>query len=150
MICFIEKITNKIYITQLLKKITNNKVDCPGTMNIYFIRDRRVQKRLSGIPWHYTRCWKLILYVPFVNYIKWQRKSKYTKHMGCFHPKQQSLKLYLLVMVCVNILGPLPFTIKTTSKAKSVPALTIKDPVMHHRLVWRHKWVSNIHPGFVS
>jgi hypothetical protein len=29
---------------------TNNKEYCPGTMNIYFIRDRLEQKRLSGIP----------------------------------------------------------------------------------------------------
>jgi hypothetical protein len=29
---------------------TNNNEYCPGTMNIYFIRDRLEQKRLSGIP----------------------------------------------------------------------------------------------------
>jgi hypothetical protein len=29
---------------------TENKEYCPGTMNIYFIRERQVQKRLSGIP----------------------------------------------------------------------------------------------------
>jgi hypothetical protein len=29
---------------------TDNKEYCPGTMNIYFIRDRLEQKRLSGIP----------------------------------------------------------------------------------------------------
>jgi hypothetical protein len=29
---------------------TNNKEYCPGTMNIYFIRDRLELKRLSGIP----------------------------------------------------------------------------------------------------
>jgi hypothetical protein len=29
---------------------TNNKECCPGTMNIYFIRDRLELKRLSGIP----------------------------------------------------------------------------------------------------
>jgi hypothetical protein len=28
----------------------NDKEYCPGTMNIYFIRDRLEQKRLSGIP----------------------------------------------------------------------------------------------------
>jgi hypothetical protein len=31
---------------------TEDKEYCPGTMNIYFIRDRLEQKRLSGIPWH--------------------------------------------------------------------------------------------------
>jgi hypothetical protein len=31
---------------------TNSKEYCPGTMNIYFIRDRLELKRLSGIPWH--------------------------------------------------------------------------------------------------
>jgi hypothetical protein len=30
--------------------VTDNKEYCPGTMNIYFIRDRQEQKRLSGIP----------------------------------------------------------------------------------------------------
>jgi hypothetical protein len=29
---------------------TNNKEYCPGTMNIYFIRDRLRHKRLSGVP----------------------------------------------------------------------------------------------------
>jgi hypothetical protein len=29
---------------------THYKEYCPGTMNIYFIRDRLEQKRLSGIP----------------------------------------------------------------------------------------------------
>jgi hypothetical protein len=29
---------------------TDNKEYCPGTMNIYFIRDRLELKRLSGIP----------------------------------------------------------------------------------------------------
>jgi hypothetical protein len=29
---------------------TRNKGYCPGTMNIYFIRDRLEMKRLSGIP----------------------------------------------------------------------------------------------------
>jgi hypothetical protein len=29
---------------------TDGKDYCPGTMNIYFIRDRQEQKRLSGIP----------------------------------------------------------------------------------------------------
>jgi hypothetical protein len=29
---------------------TNNKEYCSGIMNIYFIRDRQKQKRLSGIP----------------------------------------------------------------------------------------------------
>jgi hypothetical protein len=29
---------------------TNNKEYCPGTVNIYFIRDRLELKRLSGIP----------------------------------------------------------------------------------------------------
>jgi hypothetical protein len=29
---------------------TKNKEYCPGTMNIYFIRDRLELKRLSGIP----------------------------------------------------------------------------------------------------
>jgi hypothetical protein len=29
---------------------TSNKEYCPGIMNIYFIRDRQKQKRLSGIP----------------------------------------------------------------------------------------------------
>jgi hypothetical protein len=29
---------------------TENKEYCPGTMNIYFIRDRLELKRLSGIP----------------------------------------------------------------------------------------------------
>jgi hypothetical protein len=29
---------------------TENKAYCHGTMNIYFIRDRLEQKRLSGIP----------------------------------------------------------------------------------------------------
>jgi hypothetical protein len=29
---------------------TEDKEYCPGTMNIYFIRDRLEQKRLSGIP----------------------------------------------------------------------------------------------------
>jgi hypothetical protein len=28
----------------------NNKEYCPGTMNIYFIRDRLELKRLSGVP----------------------------------------------------------------------------------------------------
>jgi hypothetical protein len=31
-------------------EIGNNKEYCPGTMNIYFIRDRLKLKRLSGIP----------------------------------------------------------------------------------------------------
>jgi hypothetical protein len=30
--------------------VTSSKEYCPGTMNIYFIRDRLEQKRLSGIP----------------------------------------------------------------------------------------------------
>jgi hypothetical protein len=29
---------------------TSNQEYCPGTMNIYFIRDKLKQKRLSGIP----------------------------------------------------------------------------------------------------
>jgi hypothetical protein len=37
-----------IYIPQSLRD--KNKEYCPGTINIYFIRDRLEQKRLSGIP----------------------------------------------------------------------------------------------------
>jgi hypothetical protein len=41
LLCYKEK----IYIPQSLRQR-----DCPGTMNIYFIRDRLKQKRLSGTP----------------------------------------------------------------------------------------------------
>jgi hypothetical protein len=34
--------------SSIIETITNKY--CPGTMNIYFIRDRLEQKRLSGIP----------------------------------------------------------------------------------------------------
>jgi hypothetical protein len=40
---------NKQYLHSSIIE-TSNKEYCPGTMNIYFIRDRLEQKRLSGIP----------------------------------------------------------------------------------------------------
>jgi hypothetical protein len=40
---------NKHYLNSSIIE-TDNKEYCPGIMNIYFIRDRLEQKRLSGIP----------------------------------------------------------------------------------------------------
>jgi hypothetical protein len=64
---------------------TSNKEYCPGTINIYFIRDRLEQKRLSGIPWHGLVLHKMLnVYVPLVKYVKWQRRS--VRNMACSHP----------------------------------------------------------------
>jgi hypothetical protein len=40
----------KQYLHSSIIETDNNKEYCPGTMNIYFIRDRLEQKRLSRIP----------------------------------------------------------------------------------------------------
>jgi hypothetical protein len=46
LLCYKENLQN--LHSSIIEK--SNKEYCPGTMNIYFIRDRQEQKRLSGIP----------------------------------------------------------------------------------------------------
>jgi hypothetical protein len=114
---------------------TDNKEYCPGTMNIYFIRDRLEQKRLSGIPWHGLVLHKLLnidcLCSTCQIYIKWQSSS--ARNIGCFQPKLQNLEMYLWVMACVDLVGP--FTIGTPAKTHSLLALTMIDPAVQHWLI---------------
>jgi hypothetical protein len=48
----------------------------PGTMNIYLTdKIRNDYQEYHDMARSYTRCWTLIVYVPLVKYVKWQRKS---------------------------------------------------------------------------
>jgi hypothetical protein len=47
---------------------TDHKEYCPGIMNIYFIRDRLEQKRLSGIPLHGLVLRKMLNHCCLVRY----------------------------------------------------------------------------------
>jgi hypothetical protein len=102
---------------------------CPGTMNIYFIRVRLEQKRLSEIPWHGLVLHKMLNIDCLCSACQgWQmtKKKRLYKIYGLLLPKIAYSDPW--VMVCVDLVGPLPFTIRIPAKTHSLLALTMIDP----------------------
>jgi hypothetical protein len=79
---------------------------CPSTMNIYLIRDRLEQKRLSGMPWHCLVLHKM-LSMDWLCYTcqVYQMTKKESKKYCLLQPKLTESDPW--VMVCVNLAGPL-------------------------------------------
>jgi hypothetical protein len=110
---------------------TNNKEYCPGTMNIYFIRDKLEQKRLSGIPWHGLDLHKMLnIYCLCSTFQVCQmtKKERTCKKYGMLPPKIVESDTQSLGHGLCGSGGTHPFTIRTTAKTHSLLALTMIDP----------------------
>jgi hypothetical protein len=105
---------------------TSNNEYCPGTINIYFIRDRIEQKRLSGIPWPgLTQDVERLCSTCQV--CQMTKKERIIKIYELFPPKITESDPW--VLVCVDLVGP--FTIRTPTKTHSLHALTMIDPAIN-------------------
>jgi hypothetical protein len=84
---------------------------------------------------------------PYAKYIECQRRITEAKNMRFYLPKYHFLTLYPWVMVCVDLVGS--FTIRTSSKTRSLHALTMKYPEINTSWFKISKVTNNIHPEFI-
>jgi hypothetical protein len=117
---------------------TDYKEYCPGTMNIFFIRGRLEQKRLSRIPWHGLVLHKTLNIDCLCSTCQvCQMTKKEHKKYGLLPPKIAESDTAPWIMVFVDLLGP--FTIRTPAKTSSLCsllALIMIDPEIHQGLFW--------------
>jgi hypothetical protein len=108
---------------------TYHKEYCPGTMNIYFIRDRLEQKRLSVRPWHGLVLHKILnidCLCTTYQVCQMTKKERVRKKYGLLPPKiAESDNQSLGHDLCVDLVGP--FTIRTPTKTHSLLELTMID-----------------------
>jgi hypothetical protein len=107
---FVTNIISNIKIPQSLRQKTD--------------KGRKDYQEYHDMAWSYTRCWTLIGFVSFVNYVKWQRSIRRARKMGWYHPADSGPWL----MVCLDLVGPL-----TLSNTHSLLALTMLDSEPQHR-----------------
>jgi hypothetical protein len=109
---------------------------CPGTMNIYFIRDRQEQKRSSGIPWHVLVLHKTLNIDCLCSTCQVsQMTKKERKKYGMLPPKIAESDTASLGHGLCGSGGTTPFTIRTPDKTHSLLSLTMIYPSIQHRLV---------------
>jgi hypothetical protein len=107
MIYFATNITSKIYNHQSLRQRTKSTVQVPWIfISSRTDNNRKDYQEYHDMVWSYTTFWTLIIYVPFVKHVKWQRRTIKTRNMRFFHPKYQNLTLYPWIMIWVDLVGP--------------------------------------------